>query len=204
MQNKLTEIMTYVLMLLKGLAQDIVGLLGYFTILGDEIKQLVEEHKAASGTIEDIQGDMADGLEINRPSYASFKRHIVLMKKTALRVNVLSNLYSSVITDLINPGFERAIENSQCDVSGMSTTLIIAEKQLHMSAYIQQAENMCRMKAVEANRRLKMRLDEVNDAAGNQSGRQRRSNRQTAEPVPPNSTRNGRNSRFSWFNRFNR
>jgi hypothetical protein len=203
LQSKLTEIIGYVLKLLTGLAQDIVGLLDYFKILNTEIKKLVEEHEEASKTIEDIQDDMAEGVEINRPSYASFKKHIVLMKKTALTVNALSNLYSSVITDIINPGFARAIENSQGDMSGTSTALIFA-KQSGMNTYIQQAENMCRTKSIEANRRLKMRLEETDNTAVNQSTGRKKSKRQFAEPVPPNSTTERRGSRFSRFNPFRR
>jgi hypothetical protein len=150
--------------------------------MNDSIKRLVEEHKANQDTVRAIQDDVSAGANPNKWDYKQFRGQIYQMKRLSLTVNSLSTLYSTVITDIINPGFERVVEASHGDASGQSTSLVLVAKQASMNSYLKQAEEECKNKSLLANQMLNARLAEVDaDAASAEKrGSRRRSSRSAA------------------------
>lgn len=73
------------------------------------------------------------------------------MKKYALNVHALSTLYSTVITDVINPGFSLAMKSSH--YAEGSTELAIANKQQGLKLYLADAEKMCSESSLKVSHR---------------------------------------------------
>ena len=154
-----------VLKLLHGLSGDIISLMAYFKQMNNFIKALVQEHRQFEDTSRSISADSDDGFAPSEWDYKQFHEGIVEMKKLAITVHSLASLYSTVITDVINPGFERAIEASHGDASGEVTEVVLAAKKDEMDYYLATAENRCKAKSLEANRTLASRLKDINDNA---------------------------------------
>ena len=202
----LSGIILEVLKLLDGLAQDIIDLLGFFNILNSEIERLVKVHSDNMDTMRDMQNDMNAGEEINRWDYKEFKRHIVSMKKVSLTVHSLSSLYTTAISQIINPGFSRAIEASHGDTSGQISSVVLANRHAEMNSYLASAEAACRAMSQEANRKLRGRLEEVDAATARESGNRRpwANTTRTSAPPPQQQYGNTNGRGFSRFNPFRR
>jgi DUF1680 family protein len=67
------------------------------------------------------------------------------MKKLAVTVHALANLYAQVISGVINPGFSQVIHASHHEEG--TSALVVSRKQAGMQQYIVDAEQKCRESA---------------------------------------------------------
>ncbi len=63
------------------------------------------------------------------------------MKKHSLNIHALSTLYSTVITEVINPGFSLVLKSSH-HTEG-SSALVVAHKEEGLKKYLADAEKFC-------------------------------------------------------------
>jgi hypothetical protein len=159
------KVVIAVLHLLEGLAGDIVSLLIYFEQMNAQIQVLVDKHMDHVDTVSDIRSDMDSdpNQPLNEYDKRSFHNQLIEMKKLSVLINSLATLYAVVITNAINPGFEKVIQASHADMTGQSTSLVLAAKELEMKYYIEGAEEMCKTKSFEANSVLASRLAEIDE-----------------------------------------
>lgn len=118
---------------------------------------MIKEHEWTKRPIERVQKAIADGEPPSQAMQKSVKRRITKIKKEAIRINALSNIYALVIAEVVNPAWGLARKPSP----GCTDTEIedvIRQKREDLKTYVERATVVCGEAAEAARRDLVKRL----------------------------------------------
>lgn len=164
-QRKLKQAIVGVLQILGGLADDIVRLLSYFEVLNTQISNLVEKHHEYLDVADDLEEDIETNpnASLNKHDKNSFNEKLFQMKKISAVVSVMAGLYGTVITNIVSPGFNLAVQQSHGSLDEENMSIVLYNKQVAMRDYLETAERECVDKSGAANRTLVRRLEVIEE-----------------------------------------
>lgn len=179
--------------LLRGLCTNIISLLTMFAKLNNKIKQLVREHKDTKRLVADIEHDLRDASDdenegMSIEDYDNFRNQLHEMRKLSLMINSMSTLYAEIITDVINPGFDRVIEAAYENGGETNTSVIIYNKQRDMSEYLAGAETICQTREEAADASLSQKLADVDVFHASSMRKKRGQGKRIRKPVKDRSS----------------
>ena len=142
--------------------------------MNTQISNLVEKHHEYVDIAEDLEEDMENdpNQSLNKYDKQSFHEKLVQMKKISAIVSAMAGLYGVVITNIVSPGFNLAVQQSHADLEEQSMSVVLYNKQTAMRDYLETAQHQCAEKSIQANKALVSRLEEIeqHEADGSRVG----------------------------------
>jgi len=122
-----------------------------FRDLNQLIRGLVDEYSEGKEFASYIEESIEEGEQPNQRDIADFKEKISEMRKVSVVIRYLSDLYATVIRDVVIPGFEQAIEMSNGNILDQNIEQVIHDKKVIMGTYVEASGLKCRVMAQKSS-----------------------------------------------------
>ncbi|KUJ10445.1 uncharacterized protein LY89DRAFT_723650 [Mollisia scopiformis] len=156
--ERATTVIAKALSLLTDLAKDISQLMIRFRDLNQAIRELVDQYSEGKELAGYIQESIEEGEHPDLRDMSDFREKISDMRKVSVIIRCLSDLYATVIRDVVIPGFGQAIEMSNGNILDQSIEQVIRDKELLMRSYVEDSDLKCRAMAQKSSAMLSEEL----------------------------------------------